>query len=85
MWLLNDFPSDRLAKLHGFAPTQEWLDHVRLSAVRLAGGCSGSFVSPGGLVLTNHHCASRCIEQLSTAKKDYIATGFYAKSEKDEV
>ena len=85
MWLLNDFPSDRLAKLHGFAPTQEWLDHVRLSAVRLAGGCSGSFVSPSGLVLTNHHCASRCIEQLSTAKKDYIATGFYAKSEKDEV
>jgi hypothetical protein len=85
MWLLNDFPSDRLAKLHGFAPTQEWLDHVRLSAVRLAGGCSGSFVSPTGLVMTNHHCASRCIEQLSTAKKDYIASGFYAKSEKDEV
>jgi len=84
MWLLNDFPSDRLSKLHAFGPTQEWLDHVRLSAVRLAGGCSGSFVSPNGLVMTNHHCAARCIEQLSSAKRDYIASGFYAKTEKDE-
>jgi Peptidase S46 len=85
MWLLNDFPSERLGRLHGFAPPAEWLDHVRLSAARLAGGCSGSFVSPNGLVMTNHHCAARCIEQLSTAKKDYVASGFYAKSEKDEV
>jgi hypothetical protein len=85
MWLLNDFPSDRLGKLHGFTPSQEWLDHVRLSAARVGMGCSGSFVSPNGLVMTNHHCASRCIEQLSTAKKDYIASGFYAKSDKDEV
>jgi hypothetical protein len=85
MWLLNDFPSDRLARLHGFRPTEEWLEHVRLSAVRLAGGCSGSLVSKGGLVMTNHHCGSRCIEQLSTAKKDYVANGFYARSEKDEV
>jgi V8-like Glu-specific endopeptidase len=84
MWLLNDFPSDRLGKLHGFAPSPEWLDHVRLSAARVGMGCSGSFVSPNGLVMTNHHCASRCIEQLSSAKKDYIANGFYAKSEKEE-
>jgi V8-like Glu-specific endopeptidase len=84
MWLLNDFPSDRLSKLHGFAPSQEWLEHVRLSAARVGAGCSGSFVSPSGLVMTNHHCASRCIEQLSSAKKDYIANGFHAKSEKDE-
>jgi len=85
MWLLNDFPADRLGKLHGFSPSQEWLDHVRSAAARVGAGCSGSFVSPNGLVMTNHHCASRCIEQLSSAKKDYIASGFYAKSEKDEV
>src|SRR5262245_26099713 len=85
MWLLNDFPSDRLGRLHGFTPTQEWLDHVRMSAARVGAGCSGSFVSPNGLVMTNHHCASRCIEQLSSAKKDFIASGFYAKTEKDEV
>src|SRR5882672_4603979 len=61
MWLLNDFPSDRLAKVHGFRPSQGFLDHVRLSAVRLAGGCSGSLVSATGLVMTNHHCAHSCI------------------------
>jgi V8-like Glu-specific endopeptidase/molybdenum-dependent DNA-binding transcriptional regulator ModE len=71
--------------LHGFAPSAEWLEHVRLSAVRLAGGCSGSFVSPNGLVMTNHHCAARCVEQISSAKKDYIAEGFFAKTEKDEI
>ena len=85
MWLFNDFPSERLGKLHGFTPSQEWLDHVRMSAARVGAGCSGSFVSPNGLVMTNHHCAARCIEQLSSAKKDFVASGFYAKTEKDEV
>jgi hypothetical protein len=85
MWLLEEFPSERVGKLHGFAPTQPWLDHVRLSSVRLAFGCSGSFVSSTGLVMTNHHCAEQCIEQLSTAKKDFVASGFSAKTEKDEV
>src|SRR5512141_2275892 len=84
-WLPNDFPSERLRRLHGFAPTAAWLDHVRLSAVRLAGGCSGSFVSAQGLVMTNHHCVSRCIEKLSTAQRDYAALGFYAKSAGDEL
>ncbi len=85
MWLLNNFPSEKVEKLYGFKPSQEWLDHVRLSAVRLAQGCSAAFVSPKGLVQTNHHCAEHCIEQLSTGGKNLIATGFYAKEEKDEV
>jgi hypothetical protein len=85
MWLLNDFPSKRVAEQHGFEPSQAWLDHVRLSSVRLAGGCSGSIVSPNGLVMTNHHCAHDCIQQLSTPKRDFVASGFSAKTEKDEV
>jgi hypothetical protein len=85
MWLFNGFPADRVQKRHGFAPDKAWLDHVRLSAVRLAGGCSGSVVSPNGLVMTNHHCAEACIQQLSTPKKDFMAQGFSARSEADEV
>lgn len=85
MWLLNDFPSDRLGRRHGFAPTQAWLDEVRLSSVRLARGCSGSFVSSRGLVMTNHHCAVGCIQQLSTQRKDYMKEGFFAKQVGDEV
>jgi V8-like Glu-specific endopeptidase len=84
MWTYNNFPSAKVKEKYGFEPTQQWLDKVRLSSARLAGGCSASFVSPEGLVMTNHHCARGCIEQLSTAKKDYIANGFYAKTQAEE-
>ncbi len=85
MWLLNNLPADQVEKLYGFRPSQSWLDHARLSAVRLAQGCSAAFVSGKGLVQTNHHCAEHCIEQLSRSGQDLVASGFYAKEEKDEV
>lgn len=85
MWLFNRFPSDKVGREFGFSPDQPWLDHVRLSSIRLGRGCSGSMVSPSGLVMTNHHCAHRCIEQISNAKNDHVANGFYAAAEKDEV
>ncbi len=84
MWLYTDFPAKQTQEKYGFAPSQAWLDKVRLASVRLARGCSASFVSPSGLVLTNHHCVRGCIQELSTAKDDLMARGFYAKSEKDE-
>jgi hypothetical protein len=85
MWLFNKFPASAVAKKYGFIPTPEWLDHLRFSSARLAGGCSGSFVSDNGLVMTNHHCAHSCIEQLSSKDKDFVSSGYYAKSEKEEV
>jgi peptidase S46-like protein len=85
MWTFNGFPFERVEQAYGFRPDQAWLDHLRLSSLRLARGCSASFVSPHGLVQTNHHCASACIEQLSSASMDYIARGFYAKQAADEV
>ena len=84
MWTLDNFPSDRVETLYGFRPDQKWLDHARLSAARLAHGCSAGFVSPRGLVQTNHHCVEECLEELSTSEKDLFTTGFYAKEEKDE-
>ena len=85
MWTYDAFPSARVKQAHGFAPTQAWLDHARLSSVRLANGCSASFVSPKGLVMTNHHCIRSCVEDLSTEKADFISQGFYAKAPKDEL
>ncbi len=85
MWTFNNFPSAKVGQAYGFSPDQQWLDHVRLSSIRLARGCSASLVSKDGLVMTNHHCAHSCIEQLSTAARDYVQTGFYAKELKDEV
>jgi hypothetical protein len=85
MWTFNNFPVDKVKAKYGFTPTKEWLDHVRLSSVRLAEGCSASLVSPSGLVLTNHHCAATCIQQISTAEKNYTAAGFQAKSAAEEM
>jgi hypothetical protein len=85
MWIYNNFPKEKVKQKYGFEPSDRWLEEARLSSVRLAGGCSGSFVSPNGLVMTNHHCAHSCIEQLSTAKKDFVKAGFFAPEQKDEV
>jgi len=85
MWLFNHFPTEKVKAAYGFAPDQPWLDKVRLASVRLEGGCSASFVSGEGLIMTNHHCAEECINQLSSPKKDFIADGFRAKSRADEV
>lgn len=84
LWLFNSVPEARLAKQFGFQPSKEWLEHVRLASVRIGGG-SGSFVSPGGLILTNHHVASRCIQNVSSKEHNYMRDGFYAASLGDEL
>ena len=78
MWTLDNLPVDKIQAQYGFKPNADWVRHAMLSSARLAGGCSGSFVSKDGLVLTNHHCAADCIGQLSTAQKNYLADGFLA-------
>ncbi len=86
MWTYNNFPSDKVKAAYGFEPTSPWLENVRLSSLRIASGCSSSVVSPEGLVLTNHHCARRCIENLSgLLKKDFSHSGFTAKTTAQEV
>ena len=85
MWTLDNLPKAELKKKYGFEPDAAWVDKVMKSSVRLAGGCSGSFVSKDGLVLTNHHCVIGCVQQLSSEKKDYVADGFLAKSRAEEL
>jgi len=85
MWTFDNPPVKQLKERYGFTPTQEWLDHVRLASVRFMDGGSGSFVSPNGLVLTNHHVAMGQLQKISTAEKDYVATGFYAATPAEEL
>jgi hypothetical protein len=78
MWTFDAFPTAKMQAAYGWAPDQAWLDKVRSAAVRLTGGCSASFVSSGGLILTNHHCVAGCAEQNSTAKNNILQNGFVA-------
>jgi len=84
MWTYDNFPTAQMKAKYGWAPDQAWLDHARLSSIRLAQGCSASLVSPDGLVMTNHHCARDCVSQLASSQHDYIAEGFYAATTGDE-
>lgn len=83
MWTLDNLPTSKLQAEYGFKPSAEWVKNTMLGSVKLP-GCSGSFVSKDGLVMTNHHCASGCIEQLSSAKQNYIENGFLAKKREEE-
>ena len=85
MWTFDNPPRQQLAERYGFAATSEWLEHARLSTVRINDGGSGSFVSPRGLVMTNHHVALGQIQNLSREGVDYTTTGFYAPSHTDEL
>src|SRR5512138_226462 len=78
MWPYDNPPAAQLRSRYGFEPTKEWLEHLRLASVRFMDGGSGSFVSPDGLMITNHHVGLRCIQNVSSAGKDYVKTGFYA-------
>src|ERR1700723_2222629 len=84
MWTFDNFPSKTVGAKYGFAPSPDWLDHVRLSSLRIAGGCSASFIFPQGLVMTHHPCVVDCLEELSTPKQNFVDDGFVAKAEAEE-
>ena len=85
MWTFDNPPLKQLAAKYNFHPSQAWLDHLRLSSVRLNDGGSGSFVSAHGLLLTNHHVARGQLQKNSTAEHDYLRDGFYAATQDQEM
>src|ERR1039458_5849449 len=85
MWTLDNPPLHQLQERYGFTPTAAWLDHIRLASVRFNDGGSGSFVSPHGLVLTNHHVALTQLGKVSSAEHDYVTNGFHARTSAEEL
>jgi hypothetical protein len=88
MWTFEAAPVGWFQEAYDFAPSQEWLDHARLSSLRLGkrnpdadGGiqwfCSASFVSPYGLIMTNHHCSRDAIQSVQ-GDNDWLKDGYYA-------
>lgn len=80
MWTLDNLPLAAIEKQYGQAPSPALISQMMKASVQVDGGCSGSFVSPSGLVLTNHHCVVSCVQELSTPRSDLVKDGFLAKS-----
>jgi len=85
MWTFDNPPLAQLKQRYGFEPGREWLDHLRLASVRFMDGGSGSFVSPEGLMITNHHVGAGCIQNVSSAEHDYLEDGFQAATRAEEL
>ena len=85
MWPFDHVPTAALNRKYGAAIDAAWLRHLQLSTVRLANGCTGSFVSPDGLVLTNHHCVQEVVVEHSTPQRDLLAQGYLAATRAEEL
>ena len=83
MWTFDNFPIQTVNTKYGTRIDQAWLDRVRGAAVRL-NGCSASFVSGEGLILTNHHCIVSCVQDLSSAENDYVKNGWMPATREEE-
>ncbi len=84
MWTYDNFPIQRANTALGTDIDQAWLDHARLSSVRLTTGCSAGIVSGEGLVMTNNHCVASCVQNISTPEVQYAETGFTPASREEE-
>jgi hypothetical protein len=84
MWTFHDFPQDLVKRQYGADVSPAWLDRVRLATLRLS-NCTASFVSPDGLILTNHHCAQGCLDEHSSNEQNLVRSGFLARSREQEL
>jgi hypothetical protein len=83
MWPYDHAPVEQIRQAYGFAPSQAWLDHLRLASVDP--GASAAFVSPDGLILTNHHVALSSVQRVSTPEHNYVQNGFFAATREQEI
>ncbi|MGC9471294.1 MAG: S46 family peptidase [Bacteroidales bacterium] len=84
MWPFEYVPAEEFSENYHFQADGEWLDDVRMAALQFANWCSASFVSPDGLILTNHHCSRMVLERIMKEGEDFDAHGFYAAYTADE-
>ncbi|NUM72325.1 MAG: S46 family peptidase [Ignavibacteriaceae bacterium] len=84
MWTFENPPVEYFSETYNFKPSDEWLEKVRMAALRLSSGCSASFISEDGLVMTNHHCGRNIIYKGQNEGEDFLRDGFYAGAPENE-
>jgi len=84
MWTFEHPPLDYFEETYGFRPDASWLEKARMSSLRFANWCSASFISPDGLILTNHHCSRGVVGQVMKAGENFDENGFFAASRAEE-
>ncbi len=84
MWTFENPPKEWFKEAYNFAPEDKWFDDVRKSSLRFATWCSASFVSPNGLIMTNHHCSRDVVGKLQKEGENFDKQGFYASNQADE-
>jgi len=85
MWTFENPPLEYFEETYDFSPTKEWLDKTQKSALKFGNGCSASFISEDGLIMTNHHCIRGLLRDLSTDELDLLKYKFYAETQEDEL
>lgn len=83
MWTFDYPPFDYWKSTYDFDANEEWMRHVQLSSLRIP-GCSASFVSEDGLIVTNHHCSTWHRDAVEEEGEDFYNNGFYAETLEDE-
>lgn len=84
MWTFENPPVEWFKEAYDFDPGEDWFDDVRKSSLRFATWCSASFVSPDGLIMTNHHCSRDVVGELQGEGENFDKQGFYAATLADE-
>lgn len=83
MWTFDFPPIKYFESEYNFSPSAEWFENARLAALRLP-GCSASFVSEDGLVMTNHHCIRTALDQVNREGENLPENGFFAQTLEEE-
>lgn len=84
MWTFENPPKEWFKEAYNYDLAQEWFDEGREASLRFASWCSASFVSPNGLVMTNHHCSQPVVSDLQKDGENFDRQGFYAATFADE-
>ena len=84
MWTFENPPLEYFEKEYGFKPSNELLEKFQKSALKFGNGCSASFISEDGLIMTNHHCVRGILASVQKNDENILKNGFYASAISEE-